>query len=80
MAGPHCRNTPSHNRWGRLSGFCKLDYLLRDHIVGDVAAINKPKRASGVRMLAASYHPAIDAPYLAKEAIAASPRLDGKRG
>ena len=27
-----------------LSGFCKLDEFLRDEIVGDVAAINKPKR------------------------------------
>ena len=27
-----------------LPGFRKLDYLLRDDIVGNVAAINKPKR------------------------------------
>ena len=27
-----------------FAGFRKLDYLLRDDIVGNVAAINKPKR------------------------------------
>jgi hypothetical protein len=27
-----------------LSGFRDLDYLLRDDVVGDIAAINKPKR------------------------------------
>jgi hypothetical protein len=36
--------------------------------------------ASRVRVLAASYHPAIDAPYLAKQAIAASPWLQRESG
>src|SRR5262245_13791399 len=36
--------------------------------------------ASRVRVLAASYHPAIDAPHLAKQAIAASPWLQRESG
>ena len=31
-----------------LPGFRKLDYLLRDDIVGNVAAINKPQRNSAI--------------------------------
>src|SRR5262245_43656265 len=36
--------------------------------------------ASRVRVLAASYHPAIDAPHLAKQPIAASPWLQRESG